>query len=261
MKIKVCYLFLLIGFASCSKRNLAYFSDMEQNEYTEKIIYSVEPKIQPDDLLSISVTSLNPEANALFNRGEMPNSGASNSVTNFSITGNTSNIYKEGYLVDKDGFIDFPVIGKLCIGGLTKAEVKNKLVHELQEYLKEPIINVRFLNYKVTVIGEVNRPSTFTIPSERINVLEALGMAGDMTAYGKRENVLIIREEDGIRKMTRVNLNNTDLVNSPYFYLQQNDVVYVEPHRARRAQASNDSRYIAIASSVVTLIIVAISRF
>lgn len=261
MKLKVYYLFLLLGFTSCSKRNLAYFSDMEQNDYTEKITYSSEPKIQPDDLLSISVTSLNPEANALFNKGEMSSSGMGNSVSNFSITGNTSNIYKEGYLVDKDGFIDFPVIGKICIGGLTKAEVKNKLVHELHEYLKEPIVNIRFLNYKVTVIGEVNRPSTFTIPSERINVLEALGMAGDMTAFGKRENVLIIREEGGVRKMTRVNLNNTDLVNSPYFYLQQNDVVYVEPHRARRAQASNDSRYIAIASSVVTLIIVALSRF
>lgn len=262
MKIKVYYLFLLLTLASCAKRNLAYFSDLDQSDYAEKINYTTEPKIHADDLLSISVTSLNPEANALFNRGEMPNSSTAGSVTNFSITGgNSSNIYREGYLVDKDGFIDFPVLGRICIGGLTKVEAKEKLINELQEYLKEPIVNIRYLNYKVTVIGEVNRPSTFTIPSEKINILEALGMAGDMTAYGKRENVLIIREEAGVRKMTRLNLNNTELVNSPYFYLQQNDVVYVEPHKTRRAQASNDSRYIAIATSVVSLLIAVIYRF
>ena len=146
------------------------------------------------------------------------------------------------------------------IGGLSKEEAKEKLVEQLEEYLKDPIVNIRYLNYRVTVIGEVNRPSTFTIPSEKINILEALGMAGDMTAYGKRENVLIIREEEGERTMTRVNLNNKELLNSPYFFLQQNDVVYVEPDRLKQVNASTNARTISIITAITSLAIVIATR-
>ncbi|RDV11101.1 sugar transporter [Pontibacter diazotrophicus] len=260
MKIKLFYLLGLLLLASCSHRNLAYLSDLqEQATYEEGITNDTEPKIQAYDLLSVSVTSLNPEASALFNTGQ---AAVAASMSNFSIASNTSanSIYREGYLVDKEGFIDFPVLGKVKLGGLTKAQAKEHFVSELEKHLKGPIVNVRYLNYKVTVVGEVNRPSTFTIPSERINILEALGMAGDMTAFGKRENVLVIREENGIRKVTRLNLNNKDVLSSPFFYLQQNDVVYVEPSEAKELQSSTRTYYLPIAVAVVSALSIVLSR-
>ena len=248
----------IILFTSCNRRNLAYFSDMDgQATYTEKVSNATEPKIKPDDLLSITVTSMNPEANQLFNRGTIPSAGT---VTDFSTNYRPTDIRNEGYLVNQQGLIEFPVLGKVQVGGLTKEEAKEKLVEQLEEYLKDPIVSIRYLNYRVTVIGEVNRPSTFTIPSEKINILEALGMAGDMTAYGKRENVLIIREEEGERTMTRVNLNNKELLNSPHFYLQQNDVVYVEPDRLKQVNASTNTRTISIIASITSLAIVIATR-
>lgn len=223
-----------------------------------KIVNDVESKIQPYDLLSITISSLNPEASALFNTGQAPQTGA---LAHFSIANNTANnVASEGYLVDKEGFIDFPILGKVHLAGLTKAQAKNKFVAELQEHLKEPIVNIRYLNYQITVVGEVNRPSTFTVPAERINILEALGMAGDMTAFGKRENVLVIREEGGLRKMKRLNLNSEAVLNSPYFYLQQNDVVYVEPDRMKEVQASSNTRTLSIIVAATSAISILIAR-
>lgn len=259
MKIKLYFFLVIIFLGSCRPtRNLSYFNDLqEQTVHVESIQNTKDPKIQPDDLLSITVNSLNPEANSLFNRGTIPRAGT---VTDFSIDNRATNIHDEGYLVDKDGFIEYPVLGKIKLGGLTKEKAKCKLVAELQEYLKDPTVNIRYLNYRISVIGEVNRPSTFTIPSEKISILGALGMAGDMTAYGKRESVLIIREEEGVRTMARVNLNSKEVLNSPYFYLQQNDVVYVEPDRMKQVQASTNTRTISIISAATTLAIVIVSR-
>lgn len=258
MKIRIFFFLAFLFLASCSPtRNLAYFSDLQEQEaYKENVGNAMGPTIQVDDLLSITVTSLNSEANSLFNRGVLPQTGT---VTDFSISSQT-NIHQEGYLVDKDGFIEYPVLGKVKIAGLSKEEAKCKLVGQLEEYLKDPIVNIRYLNYKISVIGEVSRPSTFTIPSERINILGALGMAGDMTAFGKRENVLIIREENGVRTMTRVNLNNKELLNSPYFYLKQNDVVYVEPDRMKQVQASTNTRTLSIITATTSLAIIILSR-
>lgn len=259
MKINALFLLGLIVLASCAPtRNLSYFSDLEEHAiHTENIQNTKEPKIQPDDLLSITVNSLSPEANNLFNRGVTTRAGA---VTDFSTGNRATNIHDEGYLVDSEGFIEYPVLGKVKLGGLTKKEAKEKLVCELLEYLKDPTVNIRYLNYRISVIGEVNHPSTFTIPSEKISILGALGMAGDMTAYGKRESVLIIREEEGVRTMTRVNLNNKGLLNSPYFYLQQNDVIYVEPDRMKQVQASTNTRTISLIASATSLAIVIVSR-
>lgn len=258
MRIIIYFFLGVLVLASCRPtRNLAYFSDLqEQQVYAEQIAKSSEPVIQPDDLLSITVTSLNPEANSLFNRGVLP----AGTITNFSTDNRRTNIQDEGYLVDDEGYIDFPVVGRVKLGGLTKKESKDCLKALLQEYLKDPIVHIRYMNYRITVIGEVNRPSTFTIPSEKINILAALGMAGDMTAFGKRENVLVIREENGERKMTRLNLNNTEVLNSPYFYLQQNDVLYVEPDKARAVQASTNLRTITILSSLTSLAIIIVTR-
>jgi polysaccharide biosynthesis/export protein len=260
MRLTLYYLLAITSLAcSCTPRNLAYFSDIqEQSTYEEEIANDVEPKIKPYDLLSITVTSLNPEASALFNTGEARQTG---SISNFSMTTNTANnIAREGYLVDKEGFINFPILGKVQLAGLTKAHATDKFVSELQKHLKEPIVNVRYLNYKITVVGEVNRPSTFTIPAERINIIEALGMAGDMTAFGKRENVLVIREEKGVRKVTRLNLNSKDVLNSPYFFLQQNDVVYVEPDRMKEVQASNNTRTLSIIAATASIVSIFVAR-
>lgn len=237
--------------ASCSPRNLAYLSDLGETEVYEEIINNKsEPKLQPDDLLGISVISLSPESNNLFNRGEIP---VVSMVSTFNANNTSSAVYKEGYLVDKEGFIDFPVLGRLKIGGLNKEEAKALLTTQLSNYLKDPIVNIRYLNYKITVVGEVNKPSTILIPSEKINIVEALGMAGDMTQFGKRDNVLLIREAQGIRTVTRLNLNNKEILGSPYFYLQPNDIIYVEPDRIKRVQASTNTRRLSIISTVLSL--------
>src|SRR5690554_3200635 len=246
MRSPLLYLLLIIMLAGCAKRNLVYFSDINsQANFSTKIPEIIEPQIQRDDLLKITVTSLSPESNLLFNSGVLnPNGNRLSEEERLN----------EGYLVDKNGEINFPVLGKIKLAGLTKPEAIEEMSFRLREYVKDPIVNIRFTNFKITVIGEVNRPATFTIPTEKINILEALGLAGDMTLYGKRENVLIIREKDGIRSATRLNLNETDILSSPFYYLQQNDVIYVEPDKIKSVQATTNQRsltIIGIATSVV----------
>jgi len=255
MNFRLFYLLLLLIFTGCAKRNLVYFSDIDsQSDYNVKIANSVDPEIQADDLLKITVSSLSQESNLLFNAGIL-NTDGNNNVT--------ASPLNEGYLVDKDGEINFPVLGKVRIGGLTKDEAIEELAFRLREYVKDPIVNIRFLNFKVTVIGEVNRPSTFTVPTEKITLLEALGLAGDMTPYGKRENVLVIRDKDGVRSANRLNLNDKSILSSPYYYLTQNDVVYVEPDKMKAVQVNvnpNRTQAITIASSILVALIIN-SRF
>ena len=255
MNCRLFYFVLLIIFSGCAKRNLVYFSDIDsQSNYNVKIETSVEPRIQQDDLLKITVSSLNQESNLLFNAGILTTTG-NNNVTTSPLN--------EGYLVDKSGEINFPVLGKIKIGGLTKDEAIEEMSFRLREYVKDPIVNIRFLNFKVTVIGEVARPSTFTVATEKITILEALGLAGDMTPYGKRENVLVIRDKDGVRSLNRLNLNDKNILSSPYYYLTQNDVVYVEPDKMKAVQVNvnpNRTQFITIASSIIVAIIIN-SRF
>lgn len=242
----ICFaLLILISSCSSPKRNLVYFSDLPKTtEFSTTISNYNAPKIQADDILSISVSSLNAESNVLFNNVLLP------------ATGNTTIIadkINEGYLVDKSGAINFPVIGKIPLAGLTKEQASDKMTDLIKEHVKNPIVNIRFQNFKITVIGEVTKPSTFTVETEKVNVLEALGLAGDMTAFGKRENVLIIREKDGKRTTARINLNNKEVLSSPYFYLQQNDIVYVEPENETKvAQTDPKNRYIGIWAAVIS---------
>lgn len=243
MKRLLIVLFVSTFLFSCAKRNLVYFSDLDgYRDYSINVDQTNEPRIQIDDLLSITVTSLNPESNMLFNVGVlMPSGDRNNTIVNSPIN--------ESYLVDKDGNINYPVVGLINLKGLTKQEAIKKMNGLLNEYVKDPIINIRFMNFKVTVIGEVQRPDLFIIPTEKVTVLEALGLAGDMTAYGKRENVMIIREKDGVRTAARLNLNDKNVLNSPYYYLQQNDIVYVEPYKTRAIQAdANPTRFALITS-------------
>lgn len=246
MNYRLTYILLtVVSLSSCSKRNLVYFSDLPKStDFSTPIKNYSAPKIQEDDILSISVSSLNPESNVLFNNVLLPSTGNTNVI---------ADKINEGYLVDKEGFINFPVIGKVSLLGLTKEQATEKMTDLIKTQVKNPIINIRFLNFKVTVIGEVTKPSTFTIPTEKITILEALGLAGDMTAYGRRESVLIIREKDGVRSTSRINLNNKDVLSSPYFYLQQNDIIYVEPdNKVKVADTAPGNRFLGLWAAVLS---------
>jgi polysaccharide export outer membrane protein len=262
MKNSIFYLLgLLLLFASCSKRNLAYMSDIQGYEaFTEKIGNNTTAIIKPGDLLGITVSSINQSAASVFNNGGLPAYGIGGNTINSIASDRSGDPLQVGYLVDEDGYIDFPVLNKVHVGGLTKKEAQAHLIEYLKKYLKDPTVNLRFLNYRVTVIGEVNRPSTFTIPNDKINIFEAMGMAGDMTAFGKRENVLLLREMGGERTVIRLNLNDRKILSSPYFYLQQNDVIYVEPVKARATQATNTARNISIIASLTSLVVIVVSR-
>lgn len=247
--MKNIYLFFAIGLASCSSsRNLVYFSDLSQkSQGSDVVVMDTEPKIQKSDLLNITVNSSSIESNVLF---------AAN------VNGTKNGYYeKEGYRVNKNGEVNFPVLGNVKLEGLTIEQAQKTLSSELSNYVKKPIVNVQFMNFKVTVIGEVNHPSTFQVTNDKITLLEALGMAGDMTAYGKRNNVLVIRESGGKRTMARVDLNKKETLNSPYFYLKQNDVVYVEPDKAKALQYSRGTTFRPLVVATISAVAVITTAF
>ncbi|GAB3174933.1 polysaccharide biosynthesis/export family protein [Telluribacter humicola] len=225
-----------------------YFDDLATKyDYKAPIQNIPSIQIKTGDLLDITVSSVNPESNALFNNGIIVPPG-----TPYNTTAVTPQLTK-GYLVDRDGFINFPVVGKVELAGLTREQAIDKLTSQIRLVIKTPIVNLRFLNFRVTVIGEVKNPSTFTVETEKLNVLEALGLAGDLTEYARRDNVLIIRETNGERLATRFDLNSKDILDSPFYYLQQNDIVYVEPYsHIKIAQSEPGNRYIPIWAAAIS---------
>ena len=259
MKIKInlpLFVVLLIFSASCSKRNLVYFSDLPENALNTNVVANIpEPLIQPTDYISVRVSTLNPETNLLFNSGVMTNIGSDSGV------GGSGSLPSDGYRVDNDGAINFPILGKVVLGGLTVDEATEKLTKLLEKEAKNPIVNIKITNFKITVLGEVSNPSTFSVTTDNINIIEAIGMAGDLTAYGKRENVLLIRVKEGVRTTARLDLNKKEIFTSPYFYLQQNDIIYVEPVRARAEQASLTRSNISIAMSVLSFLLLIYFEF
>ena len=262
-------IFLMFAGACTTTKNVAYFQDLADTSkiYTQVIKGTYEVQIQPDDILEIIINNINPEAAAPFNLGNtnpslIPGSQIIQGPTGIKLnTPPTNNGTGEGYLVDKNGTINFPVLGKMRVQGLTIPQLKDSLRFKLDKYLQDPIINIRLLNYKITVLGEVLRPSAYSIPSERVTVVDAIGMAGDLTIYGKRENVLLIREENGQRKFIRLNLNSSNIFESSYYYLKQNDIIYVEPNKQKIA--STDAiklRNISLITAAFTLLIVLLTR-
>ncbi len=253
------FLLATLSMNSCVRYpELVSFAPINDSIPPEAINNFVDLKIAPQDLLSIKVSSFPPEAAAPFNLDQ----GIGN---NAGFIQNTQNIgLFTGYLVDNEGNIDFPTLGKLNIAGRTTREIKKIISEKIQPYLKDPVINVRILNFKVTVSGEVNRPGTVNVPSQRITILEAIGLSGDFTNYANRANVLVTREEEGVRKHARLNLQSSDIFQSPYFYLQQNDYVYVEPIKARVATVADPfSRALSFGSaalSLVTIIVTLVTR-
>lgn len=210
--------------------------------------------IKADDVLLINISSPNPEASSFFITQGTTAVNASGVTTTTPATPNT-------YLVDKEGGIDVPLIGRVMVKGLTTAAAKIAIKNKVSTYLKDAIVTVRLQNFKVTVLGEVNRPANYIVPNERVSLLDALGMAGDLTIYGRRENVLLIREQEGKKTLTRLNLNNSRLFQSPYYYLQQNDIVYVEPNKSKVTSSDlTAARNVSIITSLASLATIIISQ-
>jgi len=242
-------LFLLPFFIlSCASRNdIAYLHDIEKAQGEAR---SYETVLQPDDLLSITVSTDSPEIAAPFNLPE--------------IQSNDSD-YRglKTYLIDNSGYIDYPILGKVKLAGLTRTEANIKMVAMISEYVQKPIVNLSIANFKVSVLGEVNKAGSFNIIGERVTILEALGQAQDMTIYGRRNNVLVIREKDGKKTYNRVDLTKPDFVNSPFYYLTQNDVVYVEPNQTKiNSSVIGPNAYVIISSLslLVTLTVILVNR-
>ncbi|WP_276499727.1 polysaccharide biosynthesis/export family protein [Pontibacter litorisediminis] len=245
--------FLLATVSCTNTRNATYFSNVESNEYGSSR-ENLEPIIQKNDLLSISVSSLNPEASKIFN---------TNSSSDFrSVSASNTVAPATGYLVDQEGYIQFPLLGKIKAAGLTKKALKEGIENELlrRRLLLEPIVDIRYLNYKVSVLGEVANPSVLTIPNEKLTLLEALGLAGDMTIYASRNNVLLIREEEGKRKLIRLDLTSDEILTSPYYNLKSNDIIYVEPNKTKIAASGAARQWLPLVLSSLTLVVVSIDR-
>lgn len=236
---------------SCvNTKKTVYFNNIQDTILTEPILH-LEPVIRQSDVLNITVSSLNPEAGVIFNT---PNLVAGMSATNTassggSIPGAVGTPQYTGYLVNAEGNIKYPVIGDIKVAGLTKKQLEDTVARLLtdRKLLVDPIVSVRFLNFRVTVLGEVNKPATINVVNERISILEALGLAGDLTIYGKRDNVLLIREDGRKKIIRRIDLNSEAILTSPYYYLQTNDVVYVEPDKVKIASTSRTQQLLPIA--------------
>lgn len=248
----MCVLLLL---ASCtSTKNIIYLQNADVSK-KEPIGQSYEMEIQPDDLLGITVNSLNPELTLPFTLPMITyRQGSSDPLATTGIQ------QMQGLLVDIDGNINFPVLGAIPVAGLTRMELIDLLQRKLIEggYISDPIVTVKFLNFKVSVLGEVNRPGTFSLTSDRVSLFDALSMAGDLTIYGTRSKVKVIRENNREREIYNLDLRSSDLFASPAYYLRQNDVVYVEPNRIKAGQSGINQNnsvgvWISVASFLTTI--------
>lgn len=259
---KTIYLFITVLFlSSCGVKYkyIPYFMDLPAGSVIEeKITNQTILKVQPNDILAMTVTSpsINPEAiaaAAMFNVG-----------TTSSVQGeNNANLATSvnGFLVDEKGDIQMPLIGSLHVSGLTIAEVRALVRDKLNvTYLKDPIINIRLANFKVSVLGEVARPGVYPINNERITITEALSLAGDLKITAQRKDVLLIREINGERKYIRFDLQSKDMFNSPYYYLQNNDALYITPDKTAYATVDNSFRNISLILSVVSILSIFLSR-
>ncbi|WP_299764724.1 polysaccharide biosynthesis/export family protein [uncultured Dokdonia sp.] len=253
MKSYIRYSYILLSITllltSCvSKKKILYLQDLDQIvENPANTNYNIS--IKANDLLTINISAVNPEAVLPFNQPI---------VARASTNGNVQGAQQlQTYLVNVDGTIEFPLVGTINIAGLTRSEATIKVKELVSEYVKDPIVNIRILNFKVSVLGEVASPGTFNLQDERITILEALGLAGDMTIFGDRSNVKIIREVDGVKTYGELDFTSSTIINSPFYYLQQNDVVIVSPNKAQVQSSSfnrNTSVFISVAGIIISVI-------
>lgn len=254
----IILLFVFVLFESCvSGRKVPYFQNIDEISLAgSRGLY--DAKIMPKDMLTITVSTTEPAAAAPFNLSVSNTVGASGQLS-------TGGGNLQGYLVDNDGNINFPIIGYVHVQGLTKKGCQELIRKKILPYMaatENPIVTVRMASYHVTVIGEVKSPSVIPVSTEKISIIEALAKAGDLTLYGKRNNIMLIREDEtGQKSAVRLNLNDANIINSPYYYLQQNDVIYVEPNSV---QAKNSGigasttlwfSFVSIVTSVASLLV------
>lgn len=254
----IVFAVLCMTLGSCgSSKQIAYFQNADSLSYAaSKGLF--DAKIMPKDLLTITVSTTDPKAATPFNLSVTNTLNA----TGYLSTGAGS---LQTYLVDNDGFINFPVVGQLNVGGMTKRQCENYIRDKILPYMSKtenPIVTVKMASFKVTVAGEVKAPGVFNVDQEKISVIEALARAGDLTIYGKRGNVLLIREDaTGEKSVHRLNLNDANLINSPYYYLQQNDYLYVEPNSVQAKNSAIGSSttiwisVVSILTSVASLVV------
>ncbi|MCE7066564.1 polysaccharide biosynthesis/export family protein [Dyadobacter sp. CY326] len=245
--VVVCFSAIILTNSSCvSPKSIVYFQGDSAAFSSQEITQKYVPMIQTSDILSIIVGSLNAEANEVFNA---PNTFTTAS-TNYSNVGGPR-VQPLGYLVDVDGNIEVPLVGKMHVAGMRTTDAADTIRAKLVNYLKEPSVIVRNLNFKVSVLGEVKLPAVYVIPDEKISLPEVLSLAGDLTIYGNRNNVMVIREEQGKRQYARIDLTSRDIFNSPYYYIHKNDVIYVEPVKARMLDTDSRIRTVPLVVTIV----------
>lgn len=238
-------LLLVMVIQSCvSPKEITYFQSKSDKLETQTPNQNYECKIQPGDILSIYVSSLNPEANNFFS---------------FQLEKSTG--HSPNYNVNNKGTIDIPLIGEVKVSGLTISSASDTIRGKLEKYLEAPSVMIKYENFRITVLGEVGKPGLYVFPNEKVSILEAIGMAGDLTINAKRKNVLLIREKDGVREFTRIDLTTTSIFNSPYYFLQSNDVIYVEPGYGKVGASDNFYRIMPIVMSTLTVLSVILIRF
>lgn len=254
-------MFFPFAILSCKVQqpNIAYFHNIPDSLYGVALSAEVatfkDPIIQSNDLLQISVLTLDKDDNevlaAASHNAVSTGSGSNAGSSSAGIT---------GFLVDRDGIIELPAIGSIKVAGLTTAIAKDSIRNRMEKFYKSPVVNVHFANFTITVLGEVNRPGQYLVPNEKVSVIDAIGMASDLTVDAKRENILLMRDVGKTKVFTRFNLNSSNLLASPYFYLRQGDVVYVEPKKTK--PSGNDvvkSRNLAIITSFVSVVVTIVS--
>lgn len=272
--LQICSVFVLTGLlASCTRyKEVAYFQDVPGNDspqvYKDGVWRTKQAfkslKIRTGDILQISIQTIAPAGDQ--GSGSGITSGTGFSLSDWQSSGQLGASYGAadnsaipGYIVDNNGEIELPLVGKMNVRDLTIPEIKEKVRLNAEKFYKDPVVNVRLANFKVTVLGEVARPGTYILDQEKSTLLDALGMAGDMTIFGKRTNVLLSRDIDGKEKLVRFDMNSTNVFNSPYFYLKQGDVLYVQPNKGKAAanDAAAARMYTVIASTVSLLVVIA----
>lgn len=249
-------IFLSSLYGCMSPKQIVYFQSTDSTQTA--LLPPIKPvvaRIQPNDILAITVGSFNQESNEILNFANV------NSLTTSSYPGLQSAMRGQplGYLVDTSGHVEIPFVGKIKLVGLTLDQAANLVRGEVSKSLKDPAINVRFLNHKYSILGEVNRPATYNLLDDNTTLPSALAMAGDLTVYGQRNNVMLIRETEKGREIVRINLLNRDVLNSPYYYIRNGDIIYVEPSKAKVTFTDRTVQLIPIVTSITTAFVVALN--
>jgi len=249
-KIILCLLALTTMWGCKSEKDILYLQDISDN-MTQQDTKGYNTSILPDDLLSIMVNSKDRELTVPFN---LP-------MVSYQMGSNTNGISSSqkilGFLVDSDGYIDYPILGKIKVAGLTRSQLKDKIKSELisKGYIKDPIVTIQFLNFKISVLGEVNHPGTFDVNGDRMTIFQALGKAGDLTIYGRRDKVTVIRELQNKRYIATLDLRSAKIFDSPFYYLRQNDIVYVAPNKTKAGQSTiNQNKNIGVLASITSVL-------